>query len=615
MLPIDALAPDARWLAERYDLLGELGRGGMSVVYHARDRATGAEVALKLLGGRREGDAEAADRFARAARLAATLEHPRIVRTLGVVERGGVLAVVQAFVPGQTLRAALRDSGALPFDRAVAVLRDVAAALAHAHTRRVVHRDVKPENVLLDAASGHALLGDFGIARPLDEAASLTADGASLGTPAYMAPEQIAGRAVDERTDVYALGLLGWELLTGRRPWQGETLYAVLHHQQHDALPDLAALRPDIPAFLLDALRGALHKAPEARWRDGATMLERLTPAPVALPPLPIMDAESDASAAGAEAGRTMQFVHGERAVEGGSVDVGPGGDARGEGTEKRVAMHQTTPSAEPAGGRWRAARPGRRARAPLALAGLALLAAAAVQGRRSAVPATVSADAERIGDRSDSAPPTPAVRPTGDAVLDALLAEAGAAARRAQDDPSGRALPLRQTQSAGEVALAPERVAPRRRDSAASNAGVERGTTARGATGRGASFGSRGTASSVPATPRSDALARWCASPTSADQRACLLGRIARDDRALDGAYQALIGTLRQLAGGDREPAAVRTLRAEQRRWLAERDARCRAGTVGATLWGAARAPCFAERSARRTAELRERRRRLVGA
>jgi uncharacterized protein YecT (DUF1311 family) len=175
---------------------------------------------------------------------------------------------------------------AWPYDRVARVLRDVASALAYAHARRIVHRDVKPENIFLDAADGRALLGDFGIARRLGPDALQTLAGGAAGTPSYMAPEQVAGLDVDERTDVYALGLVGWEMLAGRRPWQGETLYAVLHKQQHETLPALAPLRPDIPAYLLATVEGALAKDPARRWRDGAEFLRRLTPTPAQLPPL-----------------------------------------------------------------------------------------------------------------------------------------------------------------------------------------------------------------------------------------------------------------------------------------------------------------------------------------
>ncbi|MES2521196.1 MAG: protein kinase, partial [Gemmatimonadota bacterium] len=152
------------------------------------------------------------------------------------------------------------------------------------HERRIVHRDVKPENIFIEAASGRPLLSDFGIARPLDADTQLTMAGGSFGTPSYMAPEQVKGAALDERADVYSLGLVGWEMLTGARPWEGETLYDVLHKQQHEPLPSLAALRPDIPSYLLVAIEGALAKAPEDRWADGAALLERLSPVPATLP-------------------------------------------------------------------------------------------------------------------------------------------------------------------------------------------------------------------------------------------------------------------------------------------------------------------------------------------
>src|SRR5690348_9686076 len=236
-----ALVPEARWLTERYEFLEELGRGGMAVVYLARERASGRSVAIKVLGMLHAGHADAARRFAREAHTVARFDHPNIVRTLAIEELGGnTVAIVTEYVPGRTLRATLRESGALSFERASAILRDVAAALAYAHGLRIVHRDVKPENIFVHASTGRALLADFGIARSIEGETLLTAAGASLGTPSYMAPEQVLGDAVDERTDVYALGLVGWEMLTGHRPWEGETLYAVLHNQQHERLPSLA---------------------------------------------------------------------------------------------------------------------------------------------------------------------------------------------------------------------------------------------------------------------------------------------------------------------------------------------------------------------------------------
>ncbi|HEX3160893.1 MAG TPA: serine/threonine-protein kinase, partial [Gemmatimonadaceae bacterium] len=257
-----------RRLSGRYDLLTEIGRGGMSVVYRARERATGRDVAIKVVSHQHSQSAAALERFAREARTMATLRHPNIVETLAIEEvDGATLAIVSAFVPGETLRHALRMSGVFSYERAALVLRDVCAALMHAHQHRIMHRDVKPENILLEASSGRALLTDFGIARSLDADTALTTIGASVGTPTYMSPEQVDGHAVDERTDVYSLGLVGWEMLSGRRPWEGETLYAMLHKQQHEPLPSLTAFRPDIPPYLRAAIDGALAKDRSQRWQ------------------------------------------------------------------------------------------------------------------------------------------------------------------------------------------------------------------------------------------------------------------------------------------------------------------------------------------------------------
>ena len=293
LLPARVPPPLARWLADRYDLLDEIGRGGASVVHRARDRSTGREVAVKLVDPA-AGDASALVRFAREARIVGAQQHPNVVQTLAAEAGGGAAAFVTEYVAGGTLRAALHaaveEGVPWPYARVAGVLRDVAAALAHAHAGRVVHRDVKPENVLLDDGTGRACLADFGIAVLLDRPGFGASDGEAAGTPSYMAPEQIAGRPVDERTDVYALGLVGWEMLTGRRPWAGEPLHLVLHKQQHETLPALAALRPDIPAYLLAAVEGALAKDPRGRWRDGAEFLHALSPTPARLPPVAVPD-------------------------------------------------------------------------------------------------------------------------------------------------------------------------------------------------------------------------------------------------------------------------------------------------------------------------------------
>ncbi|CAA9354830.1 MAG: Serine/threonine protein kinase, partial [uncultured Gemmatimonadaceae bacterium] len=269
---------DLSTLEERYELVREIGRGATALVYLARDRATGTLVAIKAMRGEFAQDPEVAGRFEREARTAAALDHPNIARIFAVARlEGRALAIVMQYVPGGTLREALRDRGALPFEETERVLRDVAAALAYAHESGVVHRDVKPENIFLEEGTGRALLADFGIARSLDSDHSLTMAGSAIGTPTYMSPEQIDGHTVDGRSDLYSLGLVGWEMLAGERPWQGESLYNVIYKQKHQRLPRLDELRPGIPAPLLYAIEGALLKRREDRWAGAAEFLTRLS--------------------------------------------------------------------------------------------------------------------------------------------------------------------------------------------------------------------------------------------------------------------------------------------------------------------------------------------------
>src|SRR5512133_97984 len=177
-------------LEAEYELLGELGRGGMAVVYRARERATGRDVAIKVLRGSHGDASEAQARFAREAETAALLQHPHVVPTYAVRPlSGGGLAIVMELVPGRTLKAVVREHGPMALQRAVRILAEIAQALAFAHERGVVHRDVKPENIFLDARTGGALLSDFGIARTLQHDAALTQTGIAIGTPSYMSPE------------------------------------------------------------------------------------------------------------------------------------------------------------------------------------------------------------------------------------------------------------------------------------------------------------------------------------------------------------------------------------------------------------------------------------------
>jgi alpha-tubulin suppressor-like RCC1 family protein len=261
---------------EEFEILGELGRGGTSIVYHARDRALGREVAIKVIQASFEDEPETVARFAQEARLLAGLRHPGIVSAFSVKQLyGGGLALVMEHVRGRTLREVLRD-GPLPIDRVDRILRDVGEALAAAHEHGIVHRDVKPDNIFLEDSSGRALLADFGIALRLDSPSGLTRAGTALGTPTYMSPEQIDGREIDGRSDLYSLALIGWEMLAGETPWKGESLYGVIYKQKHEALPALRRLRPDVPVRLWFAIEGALAKDPGARWADVGEFLSHL---------------------------------------------------------------------------------------------------------------------------------------------------------------------------------------------------------------------------------------------------------------------------------------------------------------------------------------------------
>jgi serine/threonine-protein kinase len=270
----------ARALEGRYLVEHELGRGGMATVHLARDVRHGRRVAIKVL---REELAAAvgADRFLEEIRVTASLQHPHILPLFDSGTADGLLYYVMPFVEGETLRSRLAREGRLPVDVALQLAREMADGLEYAHRHGVVHRDVKPENVLLQ--SGHAMVADFGIALALEHAggARLTHTGITLGTPQYMAPEQAAGEhAVDARTDVYALGAVLHEMLAGEPPFGASSQQAVLRRVMNELPAALPTRRADVPVWLDWTVRRALAKRPDDRFPSAAAFAAALgTPA------------------------------------------------------------------------------------------------------------------------------------------------------------------------------------------------------------------------------------------------------------------------------------------------------------------------------------------------
>ncbi len=246
-----------------YRILEQLGRGGTSVVYRAEHVRLGRQAALKLLSPAL-GDLDFTDRFLRESRLAASLDHPSIVPVYDAGEEEGLLYIAMAYVEGTDLKALVTQEGPLPLRRALGIAGQVASALDAAHERGLVHRDVKPANILV-SPDDRAYLSDFGAVKEL-ASGGMTRTGSFVGTIEYCAPEQIEGGAVDARTDVYALGCVLWECLTGTPPFHRPTEVAVLNAHLHAEPPKLAREVPELPAGLEPVLAKALAKDPLDRY-------------------------------------------------------------------------------------------------------------------------------------------------------------------------------------------------------------------------------------------------------------------------------------------------------------------------------------------------------------
>ena len=271
--------------ADRYEILSALGRGGMGYVYRARHLGLAKHVALKILGTDLTGDYEA--RFAREARALARLDHPSCVRVLDYGRGNGAQFIAMELIEGDTLAVALREGPMTPA-RAIAYTRQLLSALVHAHAHGVIHRDIKPENVMLSRGAQRAVLIDFGLASVEGEAA-LTANGMCVGSPSYIAPERLLGKPHDTRTDLYAIGVVLYEMITGVRPFAAESPEQTMQLALNRPPRPMRALRRDVPLGLEHVITRALAKDPAKRYVDAEEMM------------LALVDAESFSEEAEAE--------------------------------------------------------------------------------------------------------------------------------------------------------------------------------------------------------------------------------------------------------------------------------------------------------------------------
>lgn len=274
-------------LAGEYSLQRELGRGGMGIVYLARDVRLDREVAIKMLPLHLSGSSEFRERFLREARTAAGLSHPNIVPIHRVGEADGLVYFVMTYVEGETLGDRLRTRGPMSPADATRMMREVAWALAYAHGRGIVHRDIKPDNILLEAGTGRALVTDFGIAHGGASTGPVTDPGVVAGTAHFMSPEHALGEKVDGRSDIYALGVVGYVAVTGKLPFDAPNLPALLARQNTRSAPAVALSTAGLPRELSSAIDRSLNRDPAERFQDGEALAAALAPATDARPALP----------------------------------------------------------------------------------------------------------------------------------------------------------------------------------------------------------------------------------------------------------------------------------------------------------------------------------------
>ncbi len=262
-------------LGEGYKVESALGSGGFAVVFLVRDLSLKRKLAVKVLSPDLIASKTVLERFRREAETVAQLHHPHIVPLHFIGQKDDLVYLAMECVEGDTLAGRIEKEKRIPPEDVARLLREIASALEHAHKRGVIHRDIKPHNVLIEGESGRALVTDFGIARTA-EGGSLTASGMVVGTPQYLSPEQVTGTASDHRADIYALGVMGYEMLAGIPPFTGPTPTAVMMKRLAGDPPRLDKSRPDIPQPLLDVISGCMATAPEDRFQSAAEVVRAL---------------------------------------------------------------------------------------------------------------------------------------------------------------------------------------------------------------------------------------------------------------------------------------------------------------------------------------------------
>ncbi len=266
-------------LSAEYDVEREVGRGGMAVVFKAKERELRRTVALKVLPPGLILGQSVVDRFKREAQMAASLDHPNIIPIYRVGQTGQLLYLAMKYVEGRALDSVIAAQGALPIAVVMPILRAAAGALAYAHEHGIIHRDIKGGNILIDS-DGRVIVTDFGVARATENA-SMTTTGSVIGTPYFMSPEQCAGKIAVPQSDQYSLGVVAFQMLTGAVPFQADTLAAIMHHHFFTPVPDVRVARDDVPPELIAILNRVLSKEPERRYATTQALVAALEAVPL----------------------------------------------------------------------------------------------------------------------------------------------------------------------------------------------------------------------------------------------------------------------------------------------------------------------------------------------